>query len=282
MINLNLNSIPAKAGIGLRSIHFKDVLSNQDIEIPWLEIHTENFYAQGGITKNILDRVTARFPISFHSVGLSLGSDQAVDKKHLKRLKELVDLYNPALISDHISWSNFGDYTLNDLLPIPYTNEALETISNNIKTVQDTLGRQILVENPSTYLTFEQNDMHEWEFINKLVDKANCGLLLDVNNIFVTCSNSKFSTESYLNNIELGNIQEIHLAGYEEQKTDNETLLIDTHGDYVQDSVWQLYAKLIKKTGALPTLIEWDTNIPSLDILMEEMHKAQNILDKNG
>lgn len=275
-------AVPAKAGVGLRSVHFKDILNNNDIEIPWLEIHSENFYAQGGITKNILDRVTAKFPISFHSVGLSLGSDQPVDKNHLARLKELVDEYNPALISDHISWSNFADLTLNDLLPVPYTNEALEAIARNIKQVQNSLGRQILVENPSTYLSFEHNDMSEWEFINKLVAKSDCGLLLDVNNIFVTCSNAKISTEDYLNNIDVSNIKEIHVAGYEEQVTDGETILIDTHGDFVQDSVWNLYIKLIKKTGALPTLIEWDTNIPSLDVLIGEMHKAQNILNQHA
>ena len=279
MISSNARPVPAKAGIGLRSTHFKEILNN-NIQIPWLEIHSENFYAEGGIARNILDRISEKFPLSFHCVGLSLGSAQSINKEHLNKLKTLVDLYNPALVSDHISWSNFAGNTANDLLPIPYTNESLEIITNNIKHVQDILGRQILVENPSTYLEFKQNDMHEWEFINQLTDKADCALLLDINNIFVTCFNHKISTSTYLKNIDTTKIKEIHLAGFEEQLIDEETILIDTHGTKVTIDVWDLYRNLISKTGKLPTLIEWDTNIPKLDVLIGEMHKAQNILDE--
>ena len=272
--------IISSAGIGLRSQHH-DLVINKKPKVSWWEVHTENFFAKGGKQIHLLDQVSAVYPLSFHGVGLSLGSVDLPSKKHLKRIKQLVIAYKPFLVSDHISWSSVDHKFANDLLPLPYNNESLEAISRNIDIVQNSLGRQILVENPSSYLAFSNSDYSEEDFINKLLHKTKCGLLLDVNNIFVSSFNNKFDPIKYVDQIEKNNIKEIHLAGHSILQTSNFKKLLDTHNDYVRDEVWDLYKYAIKKIGKkIPTLIEWDADIPKLEILMKEAAKAQKILDK--
>lgn len=287
--------IPTSAGIGLRFPHYREIIDNQP-DIKWFEVHSENFFAEGGMSLYILEQIREKHPMSFHGVGLSLGSCDGLDKKHLEKLKNLVDRFNPALVSEHISWSNTNGITLNDLLPLPYNDESLAVLVDNIKHVQDFLGRQILVENPSTYLEFNESTMTEWEFINKLIEKSGCGLLLDVNNIHVSCTNHGWDSAEYIKNIPYNAVGEIHLAGYEEKRVANplsrlrgrvregasadDFILIDTHGNEVANIVWQLYEEVIKRSGCTTTLIEWDNNIPDLQVLITEAEKAQKILNK--
>ncbi|MEQ9116130.1 MAG: DUF692 domain-containing protein [Rickettsiales bacterium] len=270
------------AGIGLRSPHHNQVL-NQKPKVPWWEIHTENFFAKGGKQIAFLEEISKSYPLSFHGVGLSLGSIDLPSKNHLKKIKTLTDKFKPFLVSDHISWSSVNHEFANDLLPIPYNEESLEVISRNIKIAQDYLGRQIIVENPSAYLAFSVSTMPEEDFINKLLSKTQCGLLLDVNNIFVSSSNNNYNPADYINNINLNSIKEIHLAGHSILKTKNFTKLLDTHNDFVRNEVWDLYRYTLKKIDRkVPTLIEWDADIPELDVLIKEASKAQKILDSTN
>lgn len=271
--------IPPKAGIGLRYLHYQEIARNTP-DIAWLEGHSENFFMQGGIVPHILEVIRHHYPMSFHGVGLSLGSASGIDEAHLKRLKEIVDCYNPALVSEHISWSRTDNgVVVNDLLPLPYTDEAVKVVCDNIDHVQQVLSRQILVENPSTYLEFESSHMPEYEFMAKVADQSGCGLLLDVNNIYVGHKNHGIDLRHYINAIDADKVQEIHLAGHLVRTIENQTICIDHHGDVVCDAVWDLYRQCIQKLGAKPTLIEWDTDIPALDVLMAEAAKAQAILD---
>ena len=279
-MNYKQKPIPAKAGIGFRHSHYIEIIEKLP-EIAWLEIHSENFFADGGMPIHILEKVREKYPLSMHGVGLSLGSSDGLDKNHLVKLKKLVDEFNPALISEHISWSQTGGVFLNDLLPVPYTSEAIDVFVRNIKQMQDFLGRRILVENPSTYLEFNHSKMPEYEFLNQVADKAECGILCDVNNIYVCAINHKSNPEEYLRNIDHSKIGEVHLAGHATRAlSSGDELLIDHHGDFVCDQVWQLYEKLITITGALPTLIEWDTDIPSLAILQGEAKKADEVMER--
>ena len=268
-------------GLGLRSKHYQHVLKNKP-KVNWFEVHSENFFAEGGLSMHILEEVAKQYPLSFHGVGLSLGSADGLDETHLKKLKRLVDNFNPALVSEHISWSNVSNVVMNDLLPLPYTKESLEVLCDNIKHLQDYLSRQVLVENPSSYLEFKDSTMAEDEFINKVLEKTGCGLLLDVNNIYVSSVNHNFDAIEYIKNIpDSGFVQEIHLAGHEKKALgDDRSILVDTHSDKVIDEVWELYKFALEKFGQVPTLIEWDNDIPEFDILAEEGKKAQMILDE--
>ena len=267
------------AGIGLRSVHYRQIIE-QNPPFPWLEIHSENFFAAGGINLDILSEIHRHYPLSFHGVGLSLGSAQSPDKNHLQKLKQIIDRFHPHFVSEHLSWSGLNNAFTNDLLPIPYTREALDCLVNNICTTQDFLQRKILIENPSSYLAFNCSDMPEYIFLNEVARRSGCGILLDVNNIYVTCYNHAIDPLSYLNQIETSYVAEIHLAGHVPQKINGHTILIDHHGDYIAQPVWELYEKTLEQFSPLPTLVEWDTNIPSLDILASEAEKAQSILNK--
>ncbi len=268
------------AGIGLRSIHHKEVLENLP-PIPWWEIHTENFFASGGAQINFLEKIRAKYPISFHGVGLSLGSCDRPSEAHLKKIKFLIEKFDPFLVSEHISWSSVNQIFANDLLPIPYNEESLSVICRNIDITQNFLKRTILVENPSSYLSYKNSNMSEEEFINQVCKRTGCKIILDVNNIFVSGNNNYFSPKDYIDNIELSNISEIHLAGHSVLKTANFTKLLDTHNDIIRDEVWELFKYLMKKIKKpVATLIEWDQDIPSLATLQEEAQKAQKILDK--
>lgn len=263
-------------GIGLRHPHHQYVLQNNP-DVHWFEVHSENFFAKGGAALNFLKNIRENYPLSLHGVGLSLGSSQDVDKNHLNSLKNLIEFIDPFLVSDHISWSNINDRVLNDLLPIPYTQESLEVLCKNIEQTQDFLKREILVENPSTYLSFKNSKIAEWDFINQVAKKTGCKILLDVNNVFVSSQNNNFDGVEYLENINPEIVREIHLAGHSKSQIDGQTVLIDTHDNYVCDEVWELYKFATKKINA-PTLIEWDQDLPEFLELEKEAKKAEKIL----
>lgn len=248
-------------------------------EAAWIEIHSENFFAPGGPRMAQLDQVRKNYPVSCHGVGLSLGTATGVDQDHLKTLRGLVNRIDPILVSEHLSFSVVDGIYVNDLLPLPYTEEALEVVTRNVDQTQETLGRQILMENPSSYLTFTDSTLTEWAFLSALVERTGCGLLLDVNNIYVSAQNNGIDVAAYLDGIPGDAVQEIHLAGHTISGADEDRLLIDTHGDIVADPVWALYEKTLNKIGPRPTLIEWDTDIPELDKLLAEARKAQSRLD---
>lgn len=268
------SQIPAVAGIGLRTQHFRSVLGTLP-DVGWLEVHSENFFGDGGQPLYYLERIRNHYPISLHGVGLSLGSVGGPDPEHLRRLKALAERIEPGLISEHLSWSAVGGRHLNDLLPLPGTEEAISVVCRSVERTQEVLGRQILVENISSYLGYAHTTIPEPEFIREVIARTGCGLLLDVNNVFVSAHNLGFDPHAYLNAIPYEAVQEIHLAGH--SRMDN--LLVDTHGTRVADPVWELFADTIARCSTKPTLIEWDNDIPPLAILLEEANKAAAILE---
>jgi hypothetical protein len=274
--------IPAKAGVGLRHAHVGDFLENPPAEVGWVEVHTENFMGAGGPRNRALERIRRDFPLSCHGVGLSLGSAEGLDPDHLARIRRVVDRYQPGLVSEHVSWSVTGGVYFNDLLPLPYTEEALAAICRNIDRAQEALGRRILVENPSSYVRFAESTMPEWEFMAEIARRTGCGLLLDVNNIHVSAFNHAFDAEPYLDAVPLDRVQEVHVAGHSVREIDEQTILIDDHGSQVTDAVWTLFRRALDRLGPVPTLVEWDTNIPELPVLLGEARKAQLVLDKVG
>lgn len=274
--------VPVAAGIGLRTPHMAAVATEEPgapLTAPWIEVHSENFLCAGGPRLAMLDAVAARYPVSCHGVGLSLGSAEGLDRAHLTRLQNLFTRVKPALISEHLSWSVTGGVYLNDLLPLPYTEETLATVCRNVNAAQEAFGRQILVENPSAYLSFHGTTMSEPEFLARLVECTGCGLLLDVNNIYVSAENNALDAQEYLNAIAGDVVGEVHLAGHSITGNAATRLLIDTHSTRVCDAVWDLYKSVIARIGAKPTLIEWDMEMPDLHILLGEAATAQRILD---
>ncbi len=267
-------SIPAQAGIGLRSPHYAEVLSTLP-SIAWLEVHSENFFAEGGRPHEILEQVRSHYPLSLHGVGLSLGSADPLNTWHLDKLKGLVDRYQPGLVSEHLCWCSVDKRYLNDLLPLPYTEESLNHISERIQYVQDYLGRQILIENLSSYLQYTHSTIPEWEFITAVAQRSGCGILLDINNIYVNACNHGFDAAHYLRAIPLEVVGEMHLAGF----TDEGDILIDTHSRPVSANVWALYEQAIHRFGRRPTLIEWDTDIPALSVLLDEAAHAEHLAE---
>ena len=267
-------SPPAGAGIGLRSPHVRQFVDARPA-VPWLEIHSENYYVDGGPALATLDRIRRDYPLSLHGVGMSLGSTDPLDRLHLGKLARLIERTEPALVSEHLCWSGVGGRVLNDLLPMPYTEEALAHLCTRVDEVQEFLGRAILVENVSTYLAFADATIPEWEFVAAVARRTGCKLLCDVNNIYVNATNHGFDAEAYLAALPPAAIAEIHLAGYETTST----CLIDTHGAPVAPAVWALYRSAIARFGAVPTLIEWDTDIPPLATLLDEAAIAQRILE---
>ena len=270
-------------GLGLRHRHFQEFIENKP-DVSWLEVHTENFFSQHSTSSKYLAKIRQDYPISAHCVGLSLGSAGVtcpVREKHLQQIKKTIDWLQPSMISDHLSWSaSDGVHYLPDLLPIPYTEEAFEVVTKNINHVQDVLQRQILVENPSSYLSFNDSTILEWDFLAELSKATGCGLLLDVNNIYVSAFNHNFDALTYLESLPREAVKEIHLAGYSIDIIEGKEVYIDTHGQKVYDGVWQLYEKAIKRFGEVPTLIEWDTDVPELSILLAEKEKAETIIAK--
>ncbi|NKB44121.1 MAG: DUF692 family protein [Alphaproteobacteria bacterium] len=245
----------------------------------WVEIHSENFFVPGGPRLAQLEDVRSHYAISCHGVGLSLGSAQGVDVDHLSTLRDLVDRIEPGLVSEHLSFSVVDDIYVNDLLPLPYTEEALQAVVRNVDQTQEAIGREILIENPSSYLAFVDSVLTEWDFLAELSQRSGCGLLLDVNNIYVSAENNGFDVSTYLEGVPGDAVGEIHLAGHSIDGSGEERLLIDTHGDVVAGPVWTLYQQALEKLGPRPTLIEWDTDIPELEVLLAEAHTAQRHLD---
>ncbi len=270
--------ISAQAGVGLRHPHMLEFASGSP-SAAWLEIHSENFLAPGGPRMAQLEAARSHYPISCHGVGLSLGSAEGVSDAHLARLRTLIERVEPVLVSEHLSFSVIDGIYVNDLLPLPYTEEALDTVAANIAHAQDTLGRQILLENPSSYLAFTHSTISEWEFLDAVTQRTGCGLLLDVNNVYVSAVNNGFDAEQYLDAIPAHAVGEIHLAGHLVDGDGEDQVLIDTHGDTVCDAVWRLYEHVIQRIGPRPTLIEWDTDIPELGVLLSEADRAQDVLD---
>jgi uncharacterized protein len=268
--------VPLAAGIGLRAPHIDEILTTCPA-IPWLEIHPEN-YLGGGPAGRTLEQIRRDYPLSFHAVGLSLGSVDGVDPRHLKRLQVLAERIEPALISEHLSWSTAGGAYLNHLLPLPYTEESLAVVCRNVDQVQVAFGRRILVENPSLYLRFRHSPIPESVFLNELSRRSGCGLLCDVNNIHVTAHNLELDPVAYLKALQPALVGEIHLAGHARNDTDGQTILIDDHGSRVPSDVWQLFVQALTYLGPKPTLIEWDTDIPALEVLLDEARVADRYL----
>lgn len=266
-------SLPAGAGIGLRTPHYREVLTTRP-PLAFLEVNSENFFGAGGQPLHFLERLRAHYPFSFHGVGLSLGSTDELSLRHLAGLRSLIDRFEPALVSDHVCWSSVDGAYVNDLLPLPYTEEALDTICGNVRRAQDALGRQILIENISSYVEFNASTIPEWEFVREIAARTGCALLLDVNNVYVSSVNHRFDPLTYLDAVPTDAVQEIHLAGFEQCGA----LLVDTHGAAVADAVWTLYEHALGRLGAVPTLIERDTNIPALAVLLEEANTAARLL----
>lgn len=270
--------MPVHAGIGLRAPHVARIRDERP-PIAWLETHSENLFAAGGPFHEAMLRIRADYPLSLHGVGLSLGSADRLDASHLHRLRELVDAFEPELVSEHLCWGAIGDWHSNDLLPLPFTEETLRLVVSRIGEVQDRLGRQILVENISTYLRFDGGDYSEWEFVAETVRRSGCGLLCDVNNIYVNSVNHGFDPHTYLRALPAAAIQEIHLAGFTRKEGLPVPLLIDSHSRRVAPDVWALYADAIDWIGPVPTLLEWDLDIPALEVLLDEAAHAEEILD---
>lgn len=266
--------LPSRAGIGLRAPHYREILATQP-SIGWMEVHSENYFGAGGQPLHYLEAIRAHYPISLHGVGMSLGSADGIDRQHLQRLKQLIRRIEPAVVSEHLCWGAIGGRHLNDLLPLPCTEEALAVVCAHVEEVQDFLGRQILVENVSSYLQFSGSCMSEWDFVAGVAQRTGCGLVLDVNNIYVSAVNHGFDPQRYLRGIPPAVVQEIHLAGFDE----GEFCLIDTHGKPVSDEVWVLYRNALARFGAVPTLIEWDTDLPQLDVLLGEAATADRYLE---
>ena len=249
----------------------------------FFEVHAENYMGAGGPPHRALESVRRDHPISLHGVCMSLGGPQPLDKDHLRRFKTLVDRYEPALVSEHLAWSTHVDTYLNDLLPLPYTARTLAHVCDHVDEMQNAIGRPILLENPSTYVLFSESSMSETDFIREISWRTGCGLLLDINNVFVSATNHGFSALEYLRDFPLAKFGEIHLAGHAEQEDDEgELLLIDSHDGPVADAVWQLYEIVIARCGPIPTLIEWDSNIPDWPVLRAEALAAEAILDRHS
>jgi len=274
----NLDMLPSRPGVGYKPQHFNDILENS-FPVEWLEIHAENYMGDGGRPLAQLRHLAEKFPISVHGVGLSIGGQAPLDKDHLARLAHLVSWLKPASFSEHLAWSTHDSHFLNDLLPLPYTTETLTRVADHINQVQDAVGRQMLLENPSTYLAFSEPQMSEIEFLQRLSDTTGCGLLLDVNNVFVSATNQQTNPIDYINAFPLDRVGEIHLGGHDEDEdAHGAPLLIDSHGREVIDPVWSLFAHTIDRAGARPTLIEWDTDVPDWPILAAEAERASAVL----
>ncbi|TDF61258.1 DUF692 domain-containing protein [Cupriavidus sp. L7L] len=267
-------AVPPRAGIGLRAPHYRQVLA-QTPRTGWFEVHSENYFGDGGQPLHYLAQVRAAYPLSLHGVGLCLGATDRPDRDHLRRLAALIRRFEPGLVSEHLSWGRIGDRYLNDLLPLPYTEESLAIVCAHVAEVQDYLQQPLLVENITSYLRFTHSTIAEPEFLAALVARTGCGILLDVNNIYVNAMNHGSDALSYIDAIPLGVVREIHLAGFDVI----DGMLIDTHGQRVAEPVWHLYRHALARFGPLPTLIEWDTDIPALSVLLDEARRADQMLE---
>lgn len=266
-------------GLGLRPVHYDHVLLRRPA-VSWFEVISENYMGlrggpSGGRPLEVLERVRRDYPLMLHGVSLSIGSADALNQVYLKRLKRLIGIIEPAIVSDHLCWTGVDGRNLHDLLPLPYTEAVIDHVAARLRRVQEFLGRRILVENVSSYLTYRHSEMTEWEFLTEIAVRADCGILLDVNNIHVSAVNHGFNALDYINAVPIDRVGQMHLAGY----SDEGGFLIDTHDHPVSDPVWDLYAAAIKRFGRVPTLIEWDDKIPSFERLQQEAARASEVRD---
>jgi uncharacterized protein (UPF0276 family) len=269
--------MPVGAGIGLRAQHHASVRTEKP-DIAWLEVHSENYFGDGGPARDHLLAIRDDYPISLHGVGLSLGSSDELDSRHLRELKSLVEIVEPALVSEHLCWASVGGEFFNDLLPMPYSIEALQHMVRRVSHVQEYLGRSILVENVSSYFQWAGGEFSEWDFLAELSQRSGCGILLDINNIYVSAMNHGFDPVTYIRSMPSSKVREMHLAGHSLCSTGGEILRIDTHDQPVSEPVWRLYAAAVRHHGPVPTLIEWDADIPPLQVLLDEARKADQIM----
>jgi uncharacterized protein len=268
------------AGLGLKAEHYRDILASEP-DLGFFEIHAENYMGEGGPPHRYLSAIRERYEISLHGVGLSIGGPRSLDREHLCRLKALSQRYRPFLFSEHLAWSTHDTGYLSDLLPLPYTKETLQRVTDHIDETQEFMGRPMLLENPSSYLAFEESTLGEAEFIAEIAARTGCGLLLDVNNVFVSAQNLGTDAVSYIDAYPLRHVQEIHVAGHDAVRDPaGETLLIDAHGSDVDSAVWSLYSEVIARTGPVPTLIERDNNVPPFADLLAEAQRADGIMGK--
>jgi uncharacterized protein len=279
-LRLPIFPTPQRAGAGFKPEHLSDILAEEK-SVGFFEVHAENYMGDGGVPHAQLERLRRDYPIFLHGVGLSIGGLQPIDQHHLARLKAVASRYEPQVVSEHLAWSSHETTYFNDLLPVPYTRDVLERVITHIDMVQTALGRTILLENPSTYVAFSQSTISEVDFIEEVARRSGCGLLLDVNNVFVSATNHQTSAENYLKEFPLALVREIHLAGHAEDVDDaGAPLLIDAHDRPVADAVWVLYEQVIAKRGVLPTLIEWDNDVPPWKVLKAEARAADAIMAK--
>ncbi len=278
MLDATQSHLPDAPGIGYKPQHYAAILADPG-PVRWLEIHAENYMGDGGRPLAQLRALAERFPISVHGVGLSIGGEGPLDPEHLDRLAHLLGWLNPASFSEHLAWSTHDTGFLNDLLPLPYTEPTLLRVADHIDQVQTRLGRRMLLENPSTYLAFDESEMPETEFLREIARRTGCGLLLDVNNVFVSATNQKTDPRAYIDGFPLDLVGEIHLGGHDEDADEHgQPLLIDSHGAPVVDPVWALYAHTIDRAGKRPTLIEWDNDVPDWPTLAAEAARAGAVL----
>lgn len=267
-----------KSGVGLKAQHYRTILDSQPAT-GFFEVHAENFMGAGGPPHRYLEAIRREYPLSIHGVGLNIGGSQPLDRAHLQRLRQLLDRYQPDFFSEHLAWSSHGGMFLNDLLPLPYTRSTLDLVCDHIDETQAFLGRRMLLENPSTYVTFPESTLTEEAFIAAIARRTGCGLLLDINNAYVSSVNQRRDPAQYLDQYPLQHVEQFHLAGFAESHDPaGERLLIDTHGDHVHADVWQLYADIVSRVPAAPTLIEWDNEVPEWQTLLAEAQKADAIV----
>jgi len=272
---------PASAGSSLKPQHYKQILSD-GAEVDFFEVHAENYFGAGGAPHRYLTAIRERHALSLHGIGLSIGGAGPLNREHLAHLRALVDRYDPALVSEHLAWCESDGAYFNDLLPVALTSEALDIVCRHVEQTQDVLGRTILIENPSNYLVFEQSDIPETEFLAELARRTGCGLLLDINNVVVSAHNLKRSAHDYLAAFDADAVGEIHLAGHSDDERSGMTLKIDDHGSAPSQEVWDLYRAFVTTAGPRPTLIEWDQDVPALDVLVSEAATARGILDEGA
>lgn len=275
-----MQPVPAAAGIGLRTPHMQQVLQ-QHPSVPWFEVHSENYFHEGsGVVADLL-AVRDRYPLSLHGVGLSLGSVDPLDREHLCKLKSLVEKTEPGLVSEHLCWGSVNGRHLNDLLPLPYTREAARHVAGRIEEVQEYLGREILIENVSSYFEYRCSEMPEAEFLASVALRSGCRLLLDVNNVYVSVTNNGGDAKAYIDAIPPHLVAEFHLAGHTRNRYDSRDVLVDTHNAPVCEPVWKLFEHAVRRFGPLPTLIEWDADLPPLATLIAEAKRADHYLEQS-
>ena len=276
-----MTRLPDAPGIGFKPEHFEAIRATRP-DLGFFEIHAETYMGAGGVPHAQLSALRADYALSLHGVGLSIGGPGRLDSDHLTRLRALIDRYHPESFSEHLAWASHGEAYLNDLLPLPYTPQTLRIVCDHIDEVQERLGCTMLLENPATYVLFEQSTLPETDFLAEVVKRTGCGLLLDVNNVFVSASNHRFDPRAYLEAFPMQAVGEIHLAGHATEDLPSGPLLIDAHGCPVAEPVWTLYAEVIARTGPRPSLIEWDNDVPALPVLLAEAARAGAVLARTG